>query len=59
MKKIFSIIICFFVCQLVSAQIPKWAEKARKAVFSIVTYDKENNIKGTGNGFYEQVCWRE
>ena len=52
MKKIFSIIICCLVCQIVSAQIPKWAEKARKAVFSIVTYDKENNIKGTGNGFY-------
>ena len=52
MKKIFWIITCCFVCQLASAQIPKWAEKARKAVFSIVTYDKENQIKGTGNGFY-------
>ncbi|MDE6179681.1 MAG: serine protease, partial [Phocaeicola sp.] len=31
---------------------PKWADKAKKAVFSIVTYDKENKIKNTGNGFY-------
>ena len=52
MKKIIWFITCCFVCQLASAQMPKWAEKARKAVFSIVTYDKENQIKGTGNGFY-------
>jgi len=43
------------VAQLASAQAPKWAEKARKAVFSVVTYDKENKIKGTGNGFYIDV----
>lgn len=52
MKKTYWIIICSLVCQLASAQAPKWAEKARKAVFSIVTYDKENKIKNTGNGFY-------
>ena len=40
------------VAQLATAQMPKWAEKAKKAVFSIVTYDKDNQIKGTGNGFY-------
>lgn len=34
------------------AQTPKWADKAKKAVFSIVTYDKDNKIKNTGNGFY-------
>ena len=39
--------------QFTVAQVtPKWAEKAKKAVFSIVTYDKNNQIKGTGNGFY-------
>ena len=26
--------------------------KLKKAVFSIVTYDKDNKIKNTGNGFY-------
>ena len=52
MKKIGGIIACCFFAQIVSAQAPKWAEKAKKAVFSVVTYDKENKIKGTGNGFY-------
>ena len=52
MKKIVGIIACCFFVQIVSAQAPKWAEKAKKAVFSVVTYDKENKIKGTGNGFY-------
>ena len=53
MKKTFSIIACCFIAQLaVSQTAPKWAEKAKKAVFSIVTYDNENKIKGTGNGFY-------
>ena len=52
MKKTIWIMTCCLVAQLASAQAPKWAEKAKKAVFSIVTYDKENKIKGTGNGFY-------
>ena len=53
MKKTFWIITCCFIAQLAMGQVtPKWAEKAKKAVFSIVTYDKENKIKGTGNGFY-------
>ena len=52
MKKIVGIIACCFFVQIASAQAPKWVEKAKKAVFSVVTYDKENKIKGTGNGFY-------
>lgn len=52
MKRIVWIIVCCFITQWASAQTPKWAEKAKKAVFSVVTYDKENKIKGTGNGFY-------
>lgn len=52
MKKIVGIIACCFLVQIASAQAPKWAEKAKKAVFSVVTYDKDNKIKGTGNGFY-------
>lgn len=52
MKRTLWIIMGCLVAQLSSAQTPKWAEKARKAVFSVVTYDKDNNIKGTGNGFY-------
>lgn len=45
----------FMVCvsmQTLHAQTPKWAENARKAIFSIITYDKDNQIKSTGNGFY-------
>ncbi|WP_071145214.1 tetratricopeptide repeat protein [Bacteroides ihuae] len=34
------------------AQAPKWVEKAKKAVFSVVTYDKEDKILNTGNGFF-------
>lgn len=52
MKKILILLFCSIVSSWTSAQTPKWVEKARKAVFSIVTYDKENQIKGTGNGFY-------
>ena len=52
MKRTYWIITCCMIAQLLSAQTPKWAEKARKAVFSIVTYDKDNKIKSTGNGFY-------
>ena len=33
-------------------ELPKWANKARKAVFSVITYNKENQILNTGNGFY-------
>lgn len=55
MKKTLWLLVCCLVTQLASAQMPKWAEKARSAVFSIVTYDKDNKIKGTGNGFYIDV----
>lgn len=32
--------------------LPKWAEKARRAVFSVITYTADNKILNTGNGFY-------
>lgn len=28
-------------------ELPKWANKARKAVFSVITYNKENQILNT------------
>ena len=52
MKKTLLIVTCALLVQLVSAQTSKWAANAKKAIFSIVTYDKDNNIKATGNGFY-------
>ena len=51
MKKVLLILACGIAAQLSYAQAtPKWAGKAKKAVFSIVTYDKDNKIKNTGNG---------
>ena len=35
-----------------SQELPKWANKAKKAVFSVITYNKDNQILNTGNGFY-------
>lgn len=53
MKKVLWICIYCLCAQWATAQVaPKWAEKAKKAVFSIITYDKDNKIKATGNGFY-------
>lgn len=34
------------------AQAPKWVEKAKRAVFSVVTYDKNDKMLNTGNGFF-------
>ena len=48
MKKVLLILACGIAAQLSYAQAtPKWADKAKKAVFSIVTYDKDNKIKNT------------
>lgn len=32
-------------------QTPKWVEKAKRAVISVVTYDDQERIIGTSNGF--------
>lgn len=53
MKKnlLFAFMLCF-LSQWSAAQAPKWMEKAKRAVFSIVTYDKSDKILNTGNGFF-------
>ena len=54
MKK-FLLLPFFFVCLSVQwsmAQAPKWVEKAKRAVFSVVIYDKNDKILNTGNGFF-------
>lgn len=54
MKKIVLLLTCA-LCSghaLLAQVLPKWTEKARKAVFSVVTYNKDNQILNTGNGFY-------
>ena len=38
--------------QTAAAQTPRWANKARQAVFSVITYDAGDKLLGTGNGFY-------
>jgi len=37
---------------LAYGQSTKWADKARQAVFSIVTYGNDGKMLGTGNGFF-------
>lgn len=53
MKKglILSLLLCLLT-QMAVAQTPKWVEKTKKAVFSVVTYDKTDKILNTGNGFF-------
>lgn len=52
MKKILILpLLLFFLVQGSMAQ-PKWVEKAKRAVFSIVTYDKNDKMLNTGNGFF-------
>ena len=51
MKKLV-FIICCLVSQVAFCQTPGWANKARKGIFSIITYDKTNKILNTGNGFF-------
>lgn len=54
MKKISILLACISMSTSfsIAQALPKWASKAQKAVFSIVTYDKNNSILNTGNGFF-------
>ena len=51
-KNLLLIFVLSFLSQLAVAQAPKWVEKAKRAVFSVVTYDKSDKILNTGNGFF-------
>ncbi len=59
MKKILILpLVLFFLVQGSMAQTPKWVEKAKRAVFSVVTYDKNDKMLNTGNGFlYPKTDW--
>ncbi|KAA6339022.1 Lipopolysaccharide assembly protein B [termite gut metagenome] len=46
------LIICSLFALRSSAQAPKWMDKAKHAVFSVITYDKDDKILNTGNGFF-------
>ena len=53
MKRIILILCCMTTCFWCAAQeLPKWVNKARKAVFSVITYDGNDKILNTGNGFF-------
>lgn len=53
MKKILILpLALFFLVQGSLAQTPKWVEKAKRAVFSVITYDKNDKMLNTGNGFF-------
>jgi tetratricopeptide (TPR) repeat protein len=53
MKPIILTLACAFALQGAQAQVtPKWADKAKKAVFSVIAYDADHKIIHTGNGFY-------
>lgn len=54
MKTRLLLLIALAVClvQTAAAQTPRWANKARQAVFSVITYDAGDKLLGTGNGFY-------
>ena len=51
-KNILLSLVFVLLAQWAAAQTPTWAEKARKAVFSVITYDQEDKILRTGNGFF-------
>lgn len=51
MKRVIWAIVCLMVCTTL-ARAQKWVNKAKKAVFSIVVYDKDNKMLNTGNGFF-------
>ncbi|MDY5237499.1 serine protease [Bacteroides helcogenes] len=52
MKKMLLTLTLCLLAQWSVAQAPKWVEKAKRAVFSVVTYDQSDKILNTGNGFF-------
>ena len=53
MRKFLSLLLCVLpLCAMADKDMPKWANKCRKAVFSVITYDKDNKLLNTGNGFF-------
>lgn len=50
-KNLFFVLALCLLSQWTMAQ-PKWVEKAKRAVFSVITYDKSDKILNSGNGFF-------
>ncbi|EJW94863.1 tetratricopeptide repeat family protein [gut metagenome] len=51
-KLIIGMLFCTVGFWSAPAQNPKWVDKAKRAVFSIITYDAQDKILNTGNGFF-------
>ncbi len=51
-KNLLTTLLFCLLAQWSIAQAPKWVEKAKRAVFSVITYDKTDKILSTGNGFF-------
>jgi tetratricopeptide (TPR) repeat protein len=52
MKRIILLIICCLSLPAVAQKAPKWVEKAKKAVITITTFDKNDHKLHTTNGFF-------
>ena len=58
MKKILILpLVLFFLVQGSMAQTPKWVEKAKRAVFSVVTYDKNDKMLPVTDFLYPKTDW--
>ncbi len=51
-KKIVIALFLSLLCQGAIMAQPKWVEKAKRAVFSVITYDKDDKMLNSGNGFF-------
>ncbi len=51
-QRLLAIFLFGLLIQLGVAQTPKWMDKAKRTVFSIITYDESDKILNTGNGFF-------
>ena len=54
MKRIYLLILSVITLTLQAqeAAVPKWGNKAMKAIVSVLTYDKDGNLMKSGTGFY-------
>ena len=51
-KNLLTTLLLCLLTQWSIAQAPKWVDKAKRAVFSVITYDQGDKILNTGNGFF-------
>ena len=52
MKRIITILFAASVCCMASAQPDKWVKKASKAVFTLKTFNANDELIGSSNGFF-------